>query len=99
MKVQFVDNVTPRSDGKPDGVTDLTLFKEYTVAAIEGDKYVIVADNYKLCRFNQSRFLVTDTRKVQSVREAYNYLTWPLRMEVKRLRELVTKLQAELQAK
>jgi hypothetical protein len=92
VKVQYVNDATPRSDGRSGKPTGITLFQTYTVVAVEGDKYVLLNDDYKLCRYSQARFLVTSTRKIEPIRKAFNSLTHPLRMEVKRLRQLVTEL-------
>lgn len=98
MRVKLVDNVSPRSDGKSGPPGDITLFQEYVVAAIEGDKYVIINDKGKMCRYNQNRFVVTCQKKPPG-RDAYNYLSWPLRMELNKLRARVLDLQEELLAK
>jgi len=94
MRVIAVDTESPRSDGKSK-VTSITKGKEYEVAAIEGDRYVLLNDNHKLTRHSQYRFKVVDDTPVKSVREAYNALTHPIRMEAKRLREHVETLENE----
>lgn len=89
MKVQYINDEIPRSDdrrGKPTGVT---LYKEYTVVEIKDGKYSILNDDNKVCRYNKVRFITTCNQKVPPIREAFNSLTHDMRMELKRLREIV----------
>lgn len=94
MRVKAIDTTSPRSDGLP-RVNDITLGKEYEVAAIEGNRYVLVNDKHKLTRHSQYRFEIVDDSPVQNVRDAYNSLTHPIRMKAKALEEQVTSLEEE----
>lgn len=97
MRVKAVDTSSPRSDGRPK-VTSITLGKEYEVVAIEGSRYVLLSDAHKLTRHSQYRFEVVDNSPIPSLRDAYNKLTHPVRMEAKELRAKVENLQAEVDA-
>lgn len=94
MRVKAIDTHSPRSDGRPK-VESITLGKEYEVAAIEGDRYVLLSDKHKLTRHSQYRFEVVDDSPVPSVREAYNMLTHPIRMKAKDLEQKVSDLEVE----
>jgi len=95
MKVKAIDITSPRSDGLP-RVTSITLGKEYEVAAIEGDRYVLVSDQNKLTRHSQYRFEVVDNSPVLPVREAYNKLTHPVRMKANAMERRVEELEVEV---
>lgn len=94
MRVKAIDVTSPRSDGRSK-VTSITLGKEYVVAAIEGDRYVLVSDKNKLTRHSQYRFEVVDDSPVLPVREAYNMLTHPVRMKANELERRVEELEIE----
>lgn len=89
MKVQFVNDVTPRSDNRPGKPGGITLFNTYEVVEIEGDKYTVLNDENKLSRYSQNRFIVVDPAKPKPLRQQFNTLTSPMRQEIKRLRKLV----------
>lgn len=91
MKVQYINNKTKRSDGRSGEPTGITLFKEYTVVTVKEDKFTILNDDFKLCNYSKSRFIVSDEEKVPDIKKAFNSLTHPMRMENKRLRELIQK--------
>ena len=62
MKVRYVDNKTPRVDGKPFEPTGLTLNRVYSVYRIDEDKnhgkmYVVINDNLEISRYVASRFV------------------------------------------
>jgi hypothetical protein len=89
MKVQYINDEIPRSDdrrGKPTGVT---LFKEYTVVEKKDDKYSILNDDNKICRYSKTRFVTTDNQSIPPIRESFNSLTAPMRAEIKRLRKII----------
>lgn len=95
MLVQYVNNKTDRSDGRPGQPNGITLFQQYEVYEIQGDKFVLLNDENKLSRYSQNRFVVVDEKKVPELNHTrINELTHPLRMEIKRLREVIEK-QAE----
>lgn len=95
MLVQYVNNKTDRSDGRPGQPNGITLFQQYEVYDIQGDKFVLLNDENKLSRYSQNRFVVVDEKKVPELNHTrINELTHPLRMEIKRLREVIEK-QAE----
>ncbi len=92
MKVQFVNDVTPRSDHKPGKPGGITLFNTYEVVEIERDKYSIMNDENKLSRYSKARFIIVDPSTPKSLRTNFNTLTSPMRQEIKRLRKLVEEL-------
>lgn len=91
MKVQFVNDVSPRSDKRSGKPTGITLFKEYTVIEIFDDekKYSILNDDNKLCRYNQDRFIISCNDAVKPLNKAFNSLTSEMRQEIKRLRKYI----------
>jgi len=95
MRVKAIDITSQRSDGRSK-VTSITLGKEYEVAAIEGDRYVLLSDQHKLTRHSQYRFEVVDNSPVPTVREAYNKLSHPIRMKAKALQSQVDDLEVEV---
>ncbi len=89
MKVQYIDNVSTRSDGRKGKPSQITLFNEYTVVEVLKDQYAIINDENKLGRYTKSRFIISDVEAVAPIAKAFNSLTHPMRMEIKRLRTLV----------
>lgn len=90
MKVKCIEKSSPRSDGKQGQPTGLTVGKVYTVAEIveghrEVNQYSIINDDFKLARYNQSRFEVVDNSPVKPLREAFNSLTTEMRARIKQL--------------
>lgn len=88
MKVKYIDDSTPRSDGRSGKPTQVTLHNEYTVAEILETQYAIINDFGKLCRYSKSRFVITDYTAVVEISTAYNALTHSMRMELNALRKL-----------
>jgi len=89
MRVQFIDDVSKRSDGRSGKPTQITLFKEYEVVEVLKEQYAVINDENKLARYTKSRFVVSDNKGVEDISKAFNSLTHPMRMELKRLRKLV----------
>lgn len=87
MKVRYIDDMTARTDGRRGKPTEVTLDTEYVVAEVLEDKYSIINDAGKICRYSKSRFVITDNQPVVSLREAFNTLTSPMRAELKRLKK------------
>lgn len=90
MKVKCIEKSSPRSDGVPGGATSITVGKVYVVAEIvtgrrDVDQYSIINDEFKLARYNQSRFEVVDDSPVRPLREAFNSLTTEMRSRIKQL--------------
>lgn len=93
MKVQYVNDETPRSDGQKGKPKGITLFKEYEVVDVQRDKFVLLNDEGKLSRYSQNRFVVSCNQKVKPIDHVrINELMHPLRMEIKRLREHIVVL-------
>lgn len=93
MKVMCTDVTSPRSDfphKKPHGIT---AGKVYEVAMIEGDKYTIINDEFKMARYNQYRFDVVDNSDIPSLRKNFNPLTTQMRTEIKQLKKHVKELE------
>jgi len=67
MKVQFIDNTTPRSDGKSCKPTGVTLNKEYNVVEILPEQYAIMNDRNKVTRHSKARFTVTDDSPISLI--------------------------------
>lgn len=89
MKVRYIDDLTPRSDGKKGRPTGITLGKVYEVAEITGDKYSIMNDEMKLNRYSCIRFSVVDHSPVKPLRENFNSLTTNMRTRIKELEKML----------
>lgn len=83
MKVEIIDTVSKRSDGKPGGATRVTLGKIYNVVEIGDTQYSIINDDYKLARYSKYRFRVVDDTPIKDIRSSFNMLTWDVRMLLK----------------
>lgn len=91
MQVQYVDDKTPRSDNRSGKPVGITLFDTYEVFDTQDDKYVLLNDEGKLSRYSKHRFIVADDSKIPELDHVrINELTRPLRMEIKRLRKLIS---------
>lgn len=97
MKVRLIDVTTTRSDGRPGGPTGVTLGFDYVVAEVlpHTEQYSIMNDDGRLCRYSMSRFVVVDDSPVPPLRQNFNTLTAPLRLELKRLQERVAALEVK----
>lgn len=95
MKVLYIDDKTPRSDNQLGRPTGITLGKVYEVAEITGDKYSLMNDNMKLCRYSCIRFVVVDDAPVKPLRENFNSLTTCMRTRIKKLEKMVRELQQD----
>lgn len=88
MKVRMIKMSTARSDGRPGETTGVTIGKEYQVAEILDKQYSIINDDMKIARYSKIRFEVTDPTPVEPLRDAFNFLTLPMR-------QLITELSAQ----
>jgi len=89
MQVKFVDDVTPRSDGRAGKPTGVTVGKVYPVAAIEGYKFLILNDDFKLTRHDKSRFEVVQYDWPKPLRVSFNDLTKVMRDRIKFLERMI----------
>mgnify|MGYP005872685331 CR=1 FL=1 len=87
MKVKLVDDTTPRSDNRKGKPTDVTLDKVYEVVEILESQYSIINDRNKIARYSHHRFEVVEVSELKPLRNAFNELTFDMRMELKELRE------------
>lgn len=94
MKVKYIDDVTPRTDNQRGRPTGITIGNVYVVAEIAGDKFSIMNDDMKLCRYSTFRFVVVDDTPVKPLRENFNSLTTCMRTRIKELEKMVNALQA-----
>ena len=91
MKVLYLDDKTPRSDGRKGKPSGITINNVYEVIEILDDtgQYTILNDRDKLTRHSQHRFEIVDYTPIRPLRLAFNSLTTSLRKEIKRLNEVI----------
>jgi len=92
MKVKYIDNNTPRSDGKSGEPTDITLGETYTVVSIieESGQIQIINDAFKLCRYSQFRFVTVDDSPIEEL--TFNQMSSKMRSRLKRVEKLLGKM-------
>lgn len=95
MRVIYFDSHTPRSDGRAGKPTGITPTKQYEVVEIEHDKYTLLNDDNKLARYSKTRFIVVNPTAPKSLRFAFNQLTSPMRMRIKKLEQDNKELKQE----
>lgn len=89
MKVMYLDDEIPRSDGKHGAPKGVTVGAVYVVAEDlpDSDHYSIINDDLKMARYLKDRFEVVDSTPPRSLREEFNTLTTPMRTKIKQLKE------------
>lgn len=86
MKIRYLDDSIPCSDGRNGKPTGVTIGAEYEVVKDGHTHYTIINDDLKMARYNKDRFSISDNSPIMSLNQNINMHTHSMRMEIKELK-------------
>lgn len=93
MKIEYVDDSIPCSDGRNSKPTGVTIGNEYEAVFESQTHYTIFNDDMKLARYKKERFAIIDSEWYESFNQIINKHTHEMRMEIKELKRQLAEKQ------